>query len=99
MSPRTGICADDPGPRSGRIDLVTPLFGRAALPPEAIKLEELDWTGLQVLRVVDGGVDDAEGVVEFIAHWRDLDGSTGALRESSLFRRRAGRWFYVSEER
>lgn len=54
------------------------------------------WRGLQVLEQVDGGPDDEDGVVEFVAHrGRDaLDGS-GTRRERSRFTRRAGRWLYL----
>lgn len=49
-----------------------------------------DWRGLEILDLVDGGPDDAEGVVEFVAHHRD-----GAMHERSRFARRAGRWLYL----
>ncbi|WP_312030304.1 YchJ family metal-binding protein [Actinomycetospora sp. TBRC 11914] len=48
------------------------------------------WTGLEVLDRVDGGLFDAEGVVEFRAHHRD-----GVQHERSRFVREAGRWLYV----
>lgn len=51
------------------------------------------WLGLEVLSTVDGGPDDAAGVVEFRARH---DG--GVLHERSRFARRAGRWFYVDGE-
>ena len=56
------------------------------------------WEGLDVLDVVDGGVGDPEGVVEFRARWVSADdGPTrrGELHERSRFARRAGRWVYV----
>ena len=59
------------------------------------------WTGLDVLDVVPGGAGDAEGVVEFRAHWvSDDDGPQrrGQLHERSRFARRAGRWVYVQAE-
>ncbi len=61
------------------------------------------WTGLTVLRTVDGGPEDDHGVVEFVASW---DGrgvrsagpggaGRGELHEVSRFSRRGGRWLYV----
>ena len=56
------------------------------------------WVGLTVSDVVDGGVDDAQGVVEFRAQWvRDDDGPVrrGEVHERSRFVRRGGRWVYL----
>nr|WP_255422139.1 YchJ family metal-binding protein [Tessaracoccus sp. MC1627] len=58
--------------------------------PESVRAHGVEWTGLTVLDVVDGGPGDEVGVVEFEAAHRD-----GALRERSRFARRAGRWMYV----
>lgn len=55
------------------------------------------WTGLRILDVVDGGPGNAAGVVEFEARYR-ADGARGAVRERSVFERRAGRWLYVGAE-
>lgn len=59
------------------------------------------WTGLDVLDVVAGGPDDADGVVEFRAHWVSHDDGPvrrGNLHERGRFTRRAGRWVYVDAE-
>lgn len=59
------------------------------------------WVGLSVLDVVPGGVDDAEGVVEFRAQWvSDDDGPVrrGEVHERSRFVRRGGRWVYLDGE-
>jgi SEC-C motif domain protein len=53
----------------------------------------LTWTGLEIVDVVDGGVDDERGVVEFVAHYTSA-GESGAMRERSDFERRGGRWVY-----
>lgn len=52
------------------------------------------WTGLEVLRTVDGGPDDATGLVEFRAHFRTAEGDQ-VLHETSRFERRGDRWVYV----
>ncbi len=62
--------------------------------PDDVRSGHLEWTGLQILDVVDGGPDDQSGVVDFAAHYRD-GRSREVLRERSRFERRAGRWFYV----
>lgn len=48
------------------------------------------WLGLEILATENGGEDDEEGVVEFVAHH---DG--GRMHERSRFARRAGRWLYL----
>lgn len=53
--------------------------------------ENLVWTGLEVVDVVQ---EDTDGVVEFRAHWTWND-QTGALHERSRFEVRGGRWVYV----
>jgi SEC-C motif domain protein len=63
--------------------------------------DRVRWEGLEVLDVVDGGVGDAEGVVEFRARWVSADGGPvrrGQLHERSRFTRRAGRWLYVEAD-
>lgn len=52
------------------------------------------WRRLQIVDTVAGGDDDAEGVVEFRASYRDADGG-GVLHERSRFARVEGRWVYV----
>lgn len=62
--------------------------------PEQVQLDDTRWLGLEVLEVVDGGVDDATGVVDFVARHEG-----GELAERSEFTRRGGRWFYTKEIR
>ena len=52
------------------------------------------WRGLQIVDTVAGGVDDAEGIVEFRATYRDGD-ELGVLHERSRFSRVDGRWRYL----
>lgn len=55
----------------------------------------LSWTGLEVLQVVGGGVDDDVGTVEFVARY-ELGGEPGELHEVSRFTRVEGAWRYLS---
>ena len=65
--------------------------------PSDVFTDGVRWTGLRILDVVDGGPGDTAGVVEFEARYR-ADGARGAVRERSVFERRAGRWLYVGAE-
>lgn len=63
--------------------------------PDALDLDPGQrWTGLEVIDSVDGGQDDARGVVEFRAGWRHAR-DHGVLHERSSFRRHDGRWRYL----
>ncbi|MCA2219393.1 YchJ family protein [Jidongwangia harbinensis] len=53
----------------------------------------LRWVGLDVLRSSGGGLFDAEGTVEFRAHYRD-HGRPGEMHEQSRFLRHNGTWVY-----
>lgn len=73
----------------------------ATRPADVTPEPSIRWVGLEVTATEGGGEDDAEGVVEYRAHWLSGTGSAaqrGVLGERSLFRRRAGRWLYVSAE-
>jgi SEC-C motif-containing protein len=62
--------------------------------PSAIEADpDLRWVGLDVLASTGGGMFDAEGVVEFRAHFRD-QGRPGDMREVSRFVRDGGHWVY-----
>ncbi|TWP34879.1 YchJ family protein [Leekyejoonella antrihumi] len=65
-------------------------------PPAVILDPDREWVALRITDVVDGTADDAAGIVEFTARFRQItDGATGEQHERSTFARRAGRWFYV----
>jgi SEC-C motif domain protein len=51
------------------------------------------WLSLEIVDHQQGGVDDQDGIVEFIARYLDGDTVT-ALRERSTFSRVDGRWRY-----
>lgn len=66
--------------------------------PELITFDPgVEWLGLDIVDVVDGGADDREGIVEFRARYRDADG-VGQLWERSTFVLRSKRWMYVDGE-
>ena len=52
------------------------------------------WLGLKILRCEAGGVDDREGIVEFMARYQ-VNGRAERLHEVSRFVRDAGQWLYV----
>jgi SEC-C motif-containing protein len=54
---------------------------------------KLRWVGLDVLESSGGGLFDAEGIVEFRAHYRD-GGRPDEMRERSRFVRHDGAWVY-----
>lgn len=63
--------------------------------PGSLELDaDVEWRRLQIVDAVDGGPDDAEGVVEFRASFRGPDGA-GLMHERSRFTRVDGRWVYV----
>lgn len=62
--------------------------------PDEVDSADVEWTGLSILTVVDGGVEDRTGVVEFEARYTNPDGPS-VMRERSTFERRGGRWTYV----
>jgi len=52
------------------------------------------WTGLVVLATFEGGAGDRVGEVLFEARFLQ-NGQLQTHRENSLFKRKAGRWYYV----
>ncbi|WP_408022684.1 YchJ family protein [Stappia albiluteola] len=66
-------------------------FDRAAT---AAWSAENHWIGLTVLETREGGARDSRGTVRFIARYL-AGGELREHREHSLFRRKAGRWYYV----
>jgi SEC-C motif-containing protein len=58
---------------------------------------ESTWLGLTIVARERGGSADDEGIVEFQAAYRSRD-TRMVHHERSRFRRREGRWFYVSGE-
>lgn len=63
-------------------------------PKELVLDEAVRWRALQVVEVVAGRRDDADGIVEFRASYV-ADGRHGVLHERSRFVREDGRWVYL----
>jgi len=55
------------------------------------------WSGLEIIETRKGGVNDTEGSVRFIAHFRH-NGQDGTQSEVSKFRRVDDAWFYWDRE-
>ncbi|MAM95947.1 YchJ family protein [Parvibaculum sp.] len=53
-----------------------------------------EWTGLEVRAVEGGGPGEDEGIVEFVAHFRQQDADR-VHHETANFKRQDGRWWYV----
>lgn len=58
--------------------------------------ESSDWLGLKILRVEQGGPEDAEGQVEFTARFR-TGGKEHEHHEIAKFSREDGRWVYAGQ--
>ena len=56
--------------------------------------EKMQWLGLEIIASEAGTVQDAEGVVEFVAHYQ-AQGVTGKMHEVSRFRREGDAWRYL----
>ena len=56
--------------------------------------EDSEWLGLEILSAEQGGPDDSEGAVEFVARYR-ADDAEHEHRERSVFVKRDGAWYFV----
>ncbi|WP_245859136.1 YchJ family protein [Luteimicrobium subarcticum] len=80
--------------RDGDVPWLVATWHRSTRPDDLDLDDNPRWRGLQVVDTVDGGPDDATGVVEFRATYVTDDG-IGVLHERSRFVREEGRWYYV----
>jgi SEC-C motif-containing protein len=63
--------------------------------PASIQLDpQQRWSRLDILDKAGGGLLDADGTVEFRAHYSQ-HGHSGVLHERSRFARHDGRWVYL----
>ncbi len=56
--------------------------------------EQTEWHGLEIVETREGGPQDEEGEVEFVARFRDRQG-VRAHHERGQFKRKEGRWFFT----
>lgn len=74
----------------GDVDHLFRSWHPSTRPDDLAELPRVDWVGLEIVEVVDGGPADDTGIVEFRARH-----AGGVLHERSRFVRRAGRWVYL----
>ncbi|MEU4557071.1 YchJ family metal-binding protein [Actinoplanes sp. NPDC023936] len=80
----------------GRTDYVVRTWHPETRPSDPAELADdpgLRWVRLEVLGTSGGGMFDAEGTVEFRAHYRE-GGKPGVMQEKSRFVRSEGQWVY-----
>jgi len=58
---------------------------------------KVKWQGLEIKRVVDGGVDDATGLVEFVFRYT-YNGQQHVQHELAKFCRKDGQWLFDGSE-
>lgn len=56
-----------------------------------LQLPTTEWLGLEIVRTALGGEQDSQGIVEFIASYRDGE-QIGRLHETSQFVKEGGKW-------
>jgi len=59
--------------------------------------EGADWEGLEIVECRQGGADDAEGDVEFIARYREK-GAKREHHELAHFKKDEGTWYFTDGE-
>ncbi len=76
------------------VDYLRATWHPDTVPDELVSDATLEWVGLEIVRTERGGALDADGVVEFKAHFV-RNGEPGVLHEISRFTRDGMRWLYV----
>lgn len=67
----------------------------ASFCPKPLTLDDTQrWIGLKIIHVQAGSEIDDAGTVEFVARYK-INGRAFRLHETSQFRQRGGRWFYL----
>ncbi|MGD8265528.1 MAG: YchJ family metal-binding protein [Chromatiales bacterium] len=80
-----------------RIYYLEKTWHRATRPASIETDNNVRWLGLQIRRAEQGGADDEEGVVEFVARYK-IDGRGYRLHEISRFAKENGQWLYMDGE-
>lgn len=62
-----------------------------------LQLPATEWLGLEIVRTALGGEQDSQGIVEFIASYRDGE-QIGRLHETSRFVKEGSKWYYLVGE-
>lgn len=62
----------------------------------AQSIQATTWLGLRILKIQQGEGGDREGVVEFMAYYREAN--LGQVHERSRFIKQKDRWFYLDGE-
>lgn len=60
--------------------------------------KESEWLGLEILGTHLGGPSDVEGIVDFVARFRDKDGEEHVHHERSLFVKEGAKWLFRAGE-
>ncbi len=60
-------------------------------------IELTDWSGLEIVETERGTTSDKQGMVHFIARYREND-IVGKIEEISEFTKKKGKWFYSKGE-
>ena len=57
--------------------------------------ENSQWLGLEIVSSQDGGPNDANGEVEFVARYREQGGIAREHHETAQFKKEKGNWFFT----
>lgn len=57
--------------------------------------KENNWIKLEIISVEHGNINDARGIVEFKAYFKNKKGTIEILHEKSTFLKENGKWFYL----
>ena len=82
---------------TGNVDYLVATWYPVTCPAELELDADQRWLGLKVLATQAGGVEDLEGMVEFVARYK-VDGRGHRLHEVSHFQKVGARWLYVGGE-
>ncbi|MDO5049776.1 MAG: YchJ family metal-binding protein [Actinomycetaceae bacterium] len=65
-------------------------------PPRVEFQPDIEWTGLEILKTVKGGLADTMGMVHFKAHFKTADGRGAQEERSKFLRPESGApWIFV----